>query len=160
MARLEEHANREIEEMAERARSSIEQSKAAEHRLSELGKEKARSEQKLAHLNARVAKLTSELSEERGLNECLRRNQDDWSRKLKEMEERQKREGAKKDGEISELQEQLRDVMFFLQAQEKIAASPMKSELENGEVTVGEAAAASTTTSEAKKGGRKKRGGK
>ena len=44
----------------------------------------------------------------------------------------------KKDGEIQELKEQVRDLMFYMEAQSKVGASPLKEEIQEGNVVVPE----------------------
>ena len=41
-----------------------------------------------------------------------------------------------KDKEIQELKEQVRDLMFFLEAKEKVGESPYKDEIEEGNIIV------------------------
>ena len=56
-------------------RSSVEEAKEMESKLSTLTKEKAMAEHKLTQLNVKVAKLTSDLKDEMTMNENLRKNQ-------------------------------------------------------------------------------------
>lgn len=58
--------------------------------------------------------------------------------------------------EIADLKDQLRDVMFYIEAQDKLNQVPAeeKQAIEEGHVTVGEAAATSQPTS--RRGRRKK----
>ena len=60
-----------------------------------------------------------------------------------------------KDKEIGELKEQVRDLMFYLEAQAKVKDSPMKDEIEGGSVVVGEAS--SEASRKPPKGGRKRK---
>ncbi|TNN54434.1 BRCA1-associated protein [Liparis tanakae] len=50
-----------------------------------------------------------------------------------------KPEGERKDGAIGELQEQLRDVMFYLEAQQQIEHLPpeARSEIQEGQINIG-----------------------
>jgi hypothetical protein len=57
---------------------------------------------------------------------------------------------------LSLTQEQLRDVMVFLDAQQSIATSPLKEEMQGGSITVGAAASESGAAARRKK----KRGGR
>lgn len=60
----------------------------------------------------------------------------------------------------------MRDVMFYLEAQSKVNASPLKSEIQDGEVVIGASGTSdpSPTSTRANglssRGGRKKRGGR
>ena len=149
-----------MEEVMNRARASIEASQTMSDNFVAVTKEKAKLENKLTAATKKVNKLASELSEERQLNECLRKNQDDWHAKLESVEQRLTATNEKKDKEIAELKEELRDLMFFVEAQSQIAKSDMKEEIEGGNVVVGEAAATATPSQSKSQKGRKRRGGK
>ncbi|XP_059177999.1 BRCA1-associated protein-like [Physella acuta] len=114
-----------------------------ECKLSEVSKEKFSLEKKVAQLTARTSKVASDLQDERQMNKSLLENQQVWQGKITMLEERLKQISDKKDQEIAELQEQLRDVMFFLDAQQKFANSPgiTQDELQGAQVIVGESAA-------------------
>lgn len=151
LARLEEKANMEMEEMQHRTRSSVEETKAMEERIANMSKEKAKADQKLTQINQKLAKLNLELKEEKQLNQNLTQNQALWQKRVTECESQLKEVKEKKEKEIEELREQVRDLMFFMEAQQTIAKSSMKEEIQDGSVTVGAAAKPS------KKGGRKKK---
>ena len=70
-------------------------------------------------------KMGRELEEEKALNQSLIINQD----KLKQIEE-------DKNKRIKELEEQVRDLMFFLDAQSKVEASANKEEIQSGQVVI------------------------
>ena len=59
----------------------------------------------------------------------------------------------------------MRDVMFYLEAQNKVVQSPLRDEIQQGEVTIGEGSSATNAGNTPKSGssrgggsGRKKRG--
>jgi BRCA1-associated protein len=83
---------------------------------------KATDKQKIKHLE-------KELSEERMINSQLIKNQQEFQRQLDDLSARLK----KKDEKIADLEEQLRDIMFYLESQEKVRQNP---ELELGSVSV------------------------
>ena len=56
-------------------RSSVEEAKDMEAKVTALTKDKAKAEHKLNQLNTKLAKLSSELKDERHMNESLRQNQ-------------------------------------------------------------------------------------
>ena len=56
----------------------------------------------------------NELSEERQLGKALRNNQQQWQTKVAKLQE----ENDSKDKEVAELKEQVRDLMFFIDAQQ------------------------------------------
>lgn len=60
---------------------------------------------------------------------------------------------SEKEAEIQDLKEQLRDIMFYMEAQMKIEESPLREEIVEGQVVVGQSA----ETPGPSKGRRKKR---
>lgn len=117
-----------------------------------------------AQLNNKVSKLSSELKEEQELNKCLRANQVLLQNKLKEEEKVLKETCEQKDLQISEIQEQLRDVMFYLETQQKINHLPAETrqEIQEGQINIAMASSASTpaggTGKPSSRRGRGKRG--
>lgn len=103
MARLEEQANKEIEEMTKRTRNSVEESKTMEEKMTLLNKEKTKNDQRVSQLNSKIAKLASELKEEKQINQSLGQNQVEWQKKLEQCEERMRKIEEKKDKEIQML---------------------------------------------------------
>jgi len=90
----------------------------------------------IAQLNQKISKLTAEMKEERDLNHALKGDQKNWQDMVKKLEVKHEKYVAEKTAEISDLKEQLRDLMFFLEGRQKIEESPMKSELAGGQVIV------------------------
>lgn len=100
-----------------------------------------------SQLNNKVAKLGQELREEQEMNRCLRANQQQLQTKLQEEEVRNKETATNKDTQIGELQEQLRDVMFYLETQQQISRMPAETrqEIQEGQINIASAPAASTS---------------
>merc|ERR1712029_1177761 len=84
---------------------------------------------------------TTELKDEKQLNTSLRNNQDEWQIKVKKSEIELNVTKEIKDKEIFELKEQVRDLMFFLEAKEKVQESNFKDEIEEGDIVVPESQA-------------------
>ncbi|NWQ82035.1 BRAP protein, partial [Columbina picui] len=101
-----------------------------------------------SQLNNKVAKLSNELKEEQELNKCLRANQALLQNKLKEEERVLKETCEQKDLQISEIQEQLRDVMFYLETQQKINHLPAETrqEIQEGQINIAVASSAGSST--------------
>ena len=118
-------------------------------------KEKAKIETKLSQMSLKVGKLTAELSEEKQLNKSPRQNQDEWQTRLKRAEIEINVIKEVKDKEITELKEQVRDLMFYLEAQSKVKESSMKDEIEGGSIVV--AGASTEAPKRNVKGGRKRK---
>jgi len=82
--------------------------------------------------------VTAELTEEKQLNESLRKNQADWQNKVKRSDVEIGVIKEVKDREVGELKEQVRDLMFYLESQATVGASPLKEEIQEGSIVVTE----------------------
>uniref|UniRef100_A0AAA9RVS2 BRCA1-associated protein n=1 Tax=Bos taurus TaxID=9913 RepID=A0AAA9RVS2_BOVIN len=139
----------QINNMKTKFKETIEKCDSLEHRLNDLLKEKQSVERKCTQLNTKVAKLTTELKEEQEMNKCLRANQVLLQNKLKEEERVLKETCDQKDLQITEIQEQLRDVMFYLETQQKINHLPAETrqEIQEGQINIAMASASSPPSS-------------
>ncbi|NXA01909.1 BRAP protein, partial [Nesospiza acunhae] len=148
IVRIEKDTAEEINNMKTKFKETIEKCDSLEQRLNDLLKEKQSVERKCSQLNNKVAKLSNELKEEQELNKCLRANQALLQNKLKEEERVLKETCEKKDLQISEIQEQLRDVMFYLETQQKINHLPAETrqEIQEGQINIAVASSASSST--------------
>lgn len=59
----------------------------------------------------------NDLNEERQLGKALRNNQQQWQTKITNLEEKFNELKSHKETEIADLKEQVRDLMFFIDAQ-------------------------------------------
>ncbi|KAG9064012.1 hypothetical protein KI688_004126 [Linnemannia hyalina] len=115
-ASLMNQKNRELAIIAE----SLEKEK-----LPMLVKEKKAAEKRMEKMQERLQALERQYEEEKEMNIGLMTNQDSIRTKLQE-----------KEAEILELQDQVRDMMIYLDTQQKIESSSLKDELANGTVGV------------------------
>ena len=74
-------------------------------------------------MNNKIVKLQADLEEEKELNKCLISNQEIHQNKLNKLEETLRRSTQDKDKEVTELKSQLKDIMFYLDAQNKFSES-------------------------------------
>lgn len=83
------------------------------------------------------------------MNKCLSTNQKLWRDRVESLESKIDVTIQQKEREMKELQEQVRDLMFYLETQKKVEASPeeTRQELQKGHVVLPPAAPASTTPS-------------
>ncbi|XP_039471392.1 BRCA1-associated protein isoform X2 [Oreochromis aureus] len=156
---LEKETAEEINNMKAKFKETLERCDNLERRLGEMTKDKqsieknyfsqnsrrfkwvfpgnGRIHNRCTQLNSRVVKLSQELKEEQEMNRCLRANQAQLQVQLAE-EERKAKESDRKDGTIAELQEQLRDVMFYLETQQQIEHLPpeARSEIQEGQINI------------------------
>uniref|UniRef100_A0A1A8CJ44 BRCA1-associated protein n=1 Tax=Nothobranchius kadleci TaxID=1051664 RepID=A0A1A8CJ44_NOTKA len=135
---LEKETAEEINNMKAKFKETLERCDNLEQRLGEITKEKQSFEKKCTQLNSRVVKLSQELKEEQEMNVCLRANQTQLQGQLAEEEHKAKESGERKDVVITELQEQLRDVMFYLETQQKIEqlSTEARSEIQEGQINI------------------------
>ncbi|XP_054468287.1 BRCA1-associated protein [Anoplopoma fimbria] len=157
---LEKETAEEINNMKVKFKETLERCDNLERRFGEISKEKQGIEKKCTQLHTRVVKLSQELKEEQEMNRCLRANQTQLQAQLAEEERKGKESGECKDGAISELQEQLRDVMFYLEAQQQIEHLPpeARSEIQEGQINIGASPSDGAGAGPASSSGRGRRG--
>nr|XP_023867673.1 BRCA1-associated protein-like isoform X2 [Salvelinus alpinus] len=138
---LEKDTAEEINNMKAKFKETIDRCDNLERRLGELAKDKQGMDKKCGQLSTRVTKLGQELKEEQEMNRCLRANQVQLQAQLAEDEHKARETGERKDGVIAELQEQLRDVMFYLETQQQIQSLPpeTRTEIQEGHINIGAA---------------------
>ncbi|XP_052423241.1 BRCA1-associated protein-like [Carassius gibelio] len=144
IAHLEKDTAEEISNMKAKFKETIDKCDSLERKLNELTKEKQSIEKKCSQLNNKVLKLGQELREEQEMNRCLRANQTQLQAQLQEEERRGLETAANKDVQIADLQEQLRDVMFYLETQQQIDRMPAdaRQEIQEGQINIASAPAA------------------
>lgn len=82
----------------------------------------------------RLTTVLRDLAEEQQFGKNLQLNYVSWQTKYSDLEKLYK----DKEQEVVELKEQVRDLMFYMEAQNTISNSEMKDEIIEGSVTVGE----------------------
>lgn len=153
MARFEQKSLASTSELKEELAKSLEDNQATQEKLQVLKKEKVSVEKKMQQLNTRLTQAQSELTDERQMSEAMQANQSAWLKKYNELEEKFNTHKTEKDREIAELKEQLRDIMFYFEAERQVKASDQCDEIAEGHIVVGEAA----NTSSRNKNRRKKK---
>lgn len=88
-------------------------------------KEKQNLERKVQQHNSKLKDVLKKLTEERELYKAMQSNQSSWQIKYKALEEQYNQFKQSHDKEITELKEQLRDVMFFLDNQNKMSTTEL-----------------------------------
>lgn len=109
-------------------------------------------------MSAKLSKAIADLQEEKELNRSLVTNQSTWHQRVSHMETQLQKLREEKETSVRELQEQLQDVMLYLEVQEKLK----NTELEGGQVVLGVPSSPSRTSldSSGSKGARNKKRGK
>lgn len=128
--KIECEAQEHISEILDKNKVLLEDKERLEEETDRLKKERYSMEKKVNQLSSKLSKALTDLEEEKQLGKCLSENQDLWSKKLSDTEERLKALVRQKDNEITELKEQVRDLMFFLEAQNKLKDVPGATEEE------------------------------
>ncbi|KAJ3400518.1 hypothetical protein HDU80_006869, partial [Chytriomyces hyalinus] len=116
-------------------------------------RDRERLEKKLDKTLDRMQLVERQFQEEREINDGLRENQD----ALKLQLARREKEILEKGKQVEELNEQVRDLMFYLEAQQKVDASPLKNELQSGTVVLEQVQEPSAVGTSSKSKGKKKR---
>ena len=93
------------------------------------------------------------------MNKCLSTNQKLWRDRVEMLECKIDTTVQEKEVELKELQEQVRDLMFYLEAQNKVGGSPegLRQELQEGRVHMAAATPPSSTASSSSTTARKPR---
>lgn len=157
IGKIENDSREQIKELIDKARVSQEGKEKLEEKYNNLSKEKQTVDKKVSTLTQRLNKISAELEEERQMNKCLRENQNSWQTKLNEVQESTKKLIEKKDEEIDELKDQVRDLMFFLETQNKLkdVTEEERKDIESGTIVVGESP--SSASSSGSKGRRRRK---
>ncbi|GFY58875.1 BRCA1-associated protein [Trichonephila inaurata madagascariensis] len=153
LTRIETEALKQLEEMKEKTKHAVDERKQLEEKLNRVTKEKQSMDKKISQLTSKVNRVMMELKDEKELNKCLRQNQNLWQQKLNIADKVLKDVRDTKDKEISDLQEQVRDLMFYFDAKDKLKDVPNVSsqEIQEGQIVIGEASGSSNETSKTRK---------
>lgn len=107
--------------------------------MESLKKEKQNADKKLSLQTSRLNATLSELNEEKQLGKALRNNQQQWQSKVTKLENKYAEFKAAKEKEINDLKEQVRDLMFFIDAKQIIEKSEDKEDIAGGTISVPDA---------------------
>ncbi|KAJ7542954.1 hypothetical protein O6H91_09G057000 [Diphasiastrum complanatum] len=108
---------------------------------------------KLQKMHAKLEKDNQFLMQ---VNENLQANQELWKSKIQELEAREKASVREKDALISDLEEQVRDFMIYIEAQKTIENSTDLADVRDGTVLALPPSSNKSKPSRASKAGRKK----
>mgnify|MGYP000922461991 CR=1 FL=1 len=112
----ERQQERKLKELTSRNQSLSDDFRELQEKYNQIMKDKNVLDKKLRSAQAKLTKLQAALGEETHMNECLTLNQEQFQQRLKRLE----LELDEKKTMIAELEEQQRDLMFFVQARDKI----------------------------------------
>lgn len=86
---------------------------------------------------------------------ALQSNQTGWETKCSQLDEKFKKYQTEKEAEILELKDEIRDLMFYMEAQNVVANSQLKDEINETTITI--SPPSSSNASGSKKGRHKKK---
>ncbi|KAI8507373.1 hypothetical protein Bbelb_147530 [Branchiostoma belcheri] len=143
IARVEQNAIEETSAMEARFKKTLEKCEELEQKLSDAQKERQGQDKRCQQLLGKVLKLSKDLKEEKELNTCLSQNQQQWQTRYDQLEAKMTTEMETKSKEVNELKEQVRDLMFFLEAKQTISEVPedQRQEIAEGQIVMGATAA-------------------
>lgn len=136
LSRVEQAATTEAELLRERIAQLQKQLQRMEESAAKTERERQAAERRVSQLSQRLSHAHTELTDERQLGAALRSNQHDWQQKLSKLESRHQQMRLDKDSEIAELKEQIRDLMFYIDAGRAISESADREDIAAGTVTV------------------------
>ncbi|RCN45602.1 zinc finger, C3HC4 type [Ancylostoma caninum] len=141
MNNMEKMAQAQIDDLETKLTQSSSECKSLKKQLQEVSAAKQANEKKCVQTVSKLTKVTSELKEEREMNEMLRSDQQLWKHKVDELEKKCATCEQQFSQRISELQEQVSDLMLHFDAQSKIqaqldSAQVSKEEIETSHVDV------------------------
>ena len=136
LSRLEAANEKLYGQEKQQAEALRQQNKNLEAKLKESIKERVNLEKKLQQLQSKLAGFNKELLDEKHVADAYRTNQTEWQSKYQSADTKLRELQALKDAEIADLKEQLRDLMFYMEAQNTIEKSELKDEISSGSVMV------------------------
>lgn len=139
----EKQCNKKLKDVQTKLTKTTDELNELRQKHDQLEKEKSSTDKRLQLTSKKLAKCQQTLIEEQEMNKCLTMNQEQLNQKLKLAGE----ESEKEQKRITDLEEQLRDLMFFMDARDKIEKidntnenNPdglTRSELESGQIIIG-----------------------
>ena len=99
-------------------------------------KRKLAAERKLAAAQARCDAAEKDNDTLRSLNDSMLANQNAWRDKLRELQQQKDAAEAAAAVRVADMEQQVTDLMFYLDTQKKVEGSELKDELQQGTVLV------------------------
>ncbi|KAK0096213.1 hypothetical protein PV326_006104 [Microctonus aethiopoides] len=136
--RIEQRSSLDITDLREKLTQITDENSQFKEKMLAVNREKQILEKKLQHSNLKFNQIQSELKEEKDLREALQQNQISWQSKHKQLQDEYTEYKNIKENEFKDMQEQIRDLMFFLDAQKQIENSSEKNDISGGTIIVPE----------------------
>lgn len=148
LARLEQHSMLQTTELREKVGQVSEENAKVKEQLVALTREKQSVEKRLQQVSNKLGQVQTELIEEKELRKALELNQASWQDKYKTLQNEMTEYQKTKQAEVTNLKEQVQDLMFYLDAQNKVESSELREEIASGRIVIPE------TSNSAKKSAR------
>lgn len=137
-SRFESLNKSEMDNLKKLTNESREKSSDLEQKIQTLTKENVILEKKNTQLTTKLTTTLRELVEERQMIKALQSNQSQWQTRYSSLEQKFDELKLNNEREIGDLKDQIRDLMFYMEAQNAIANSDLKDEIASTSVTVKE----------------------
>lgn len=142
----EKKCAKEVQDVKEEFGKVKEDLDELQEKFKQMTKDKNALDKKLRKTQAKLASSSNEHDEEKQINKCLTLNQEQFQQKIKDLE----RQIIEKDAKLAEMEEQQRDLMFYLEARDKIDTSisenvVSQNEMDDSHIIVQQAASTSGT---------------
>lgn len=136
LSRSEQRSMADINELRDKLGEVLEENSQFKKQFATLNRDKQTLEKRLQHSTNKLAQVQAELTEEKDLRKALQLNQTLWQTKYKKLQDELSELKATKEIEITDLKEQIRDLMFFLDAQKQIEESADRDEIAAGRIVI------------------------
>lgn len=138
LARLEQHSMLQTTELREKVGQLSEENAKVKEQLTTLTREKQNVEKRLQQVTNKLGQVQVELTEEKELRKALELNQASWQDKYKTLQNEMTEYQKTKQTEVTNLKEQVQDLMFYLDAQNKVESSELREEIATGRIVIPE----------------------
>lgn len=136
LSRAEQRSMADINELRDKLTEMLEENSQFKKQFATLNRDKQTLEKRLQHSTNKLAQVQAELTEEKDLRKALQLNQTSWQTKYKKLQDELTELKTTKETEITDLREQIRDLMFFLDAQKQIEESVDRDEIAAGRIVI------------------------
>ncbi|XP_014470820.1 PREDICTED: BRCA1-associated protein [Dinoponera quadriceps] len=136
LSRSEQRSKTEMTELRDKLGEVLEENSQFKKQFSVLSRDKQALEKRLQQSINKLTRIQAELTEEKELRKALQLNQTSWQTKCKALHDEVSDLKTAKEKEIVDLKEQIRDLMFFLDAQNQIEKSADRDEIAAGRIVV------------------------
>ncbi|KAG7202365.1 hypothetical protein KM043_018691 [Ampulex compressa] len=144
--RSEQRLMSENSELRDKLGQLMEETAQFKEQFTTVTRDKQSLEKRLQHASSKLIQVQAELTEERELRKALQLNQTSWQAKYKKLQDEMQEFKTTKQAEITDLREQIRDLMFFLEAQKEIEKSVDRDEIATGRIVIAQNSSESKST--------------